>query len=43
VQDNRQLPPLPITRNEQGLQPIATNPAKRSNVRKNQYGDDVFD
>ena len=43
MQDSRQLPPLPITRNEQGLQPIATNPGKRSTVRKNQYGDEVYD
>lgn len=39
-QDNKQLPPLPIVTNEQGLHP---SPSKRSNLRKNQYGDEVYD
>ncbi|CAF1410680.1 unnamed protein product [Adineta steineri] len=41
IQDNRQLAPLPIISNEQ----VATRPitSKRSNARKNQYGDEVYD
>ncbi len=42
-QDNKQLSPLPIVANEQGYNPIISNPPKRSNMRKNQYGDEVYD
>jgi hypothetical protein len=43
TQDNKQLPPLPIMSNEQAHPPTPTNLSKRSNVRKNQYGDEVYD
>ncbi|CAF2553227.1 unnamed protein product [Rotaria sp. Silwood2] len=43
VQDNKKLAPLPIITNEPTLNPITTNPPKRSNARKNQYGDEVYD
>jgi len=44
AQDNKQLPPLPIISNQQAYNPTPTNPPpKRSNVRKNQYGDEVYD
>ncbi|CAF0816321.1 unnamed protein product [Rotaria sp. Silwood1] len=43
VQDNRKPAPLPIISNEPTLNPITTNPPKRSNARKNQYGDEVYE
>lgn len=47
VQDNKQLPPIPIISNDQAYRPTsaATPPSssKRSNVRKNQYGDEVYE
>jgi len=43
VQDNKQHPPLPILTNEQTSSLIPPNASKRSNTRKNQYGDEVYE
>ena len=43
VQDNRRPASLSIISNEPAPKPISTNPAKRSNARKNQYGDEVYE
>lgn len=43
-QDNRKLAPLPSISKESALTPINPPPSKqRSNTRKNQYGDEVYD
>ncbi|CAF0784519.1 unnamed protein product [Adineta ricciae] len=43
IQDPKQLPPLPVISNDPAPCPIITNQTKRSSVRKNQYGDEIYD
>ncbi|UJR36249.1 hypothetical protein I4U23_028981 [Adineta vaga] len=43
IEDSKQLPPSPIVSNDLAPRPITSSLSKKSNIRKNQYGDEVYD